>query len=457
MISRTVLAVGVFLIANAFQPTYAQVGTNAWPKPRPLGASIPAYKPPADTAATAATVPSEELRTLSLGNALALALANNPGLAARGWEVRAAEGRILQSGLMPNPEIGLEIENFGGSAERRGFVGAEATLQLSQLVELAGKRTKRQRVAKAGQVVTGWEYESERLEVYTATTKAFFNVLVAQTLVELRQRQLELAGSVLETVRERVAAGRVSQLEETKARVEASGSRIALQRARRDLDTAHGQLVATWGGSPGSFSSAEGSLDALVAPPPLGAILLQLSENPDVRRWEAENALRRSELALEQARQVPDVTVSVGVRRYEDTDDNAVVAGISIPLPLFGLNPGGVLEAERRLPLGQALGEAAIVEVTRAARQAHNALSAVYSELRSLTDEILPGAEEAYEAAQTGYREGRFGLLDVLDAQRTLFEARTRHVESLGAYHGIRADLEHLTGQALSETAAASR
>lgn len=450
MISRIVLAVGVTLIAGNLRSAYAQDNSSPWPKPALLGADIPAYKPLADEESAGVATPSGELRTVFLRDALKLALANNPNLAVRGWEVRAAEGRIQQADVLPNPELGIELENFGGSAERQGFDGAEATLQLSQLVELGGKRAKRRKKAQAEQAVSGWDYEVSRLEVYTITTKAFFNVLVAQRLVALKQGQLELAASVLETVQERVAAGRVTTLEETKAKVEESSSRIALQHARRELDAARTELVAAWGGSPPTFGTAEGNLDLLDALPPIENILQLIADSPEVRRWDAEQLLRQSALTLEQAQQVPDLTISAGVRRYQESDDNAFIAGISIPLPIFGLNRGAVREAETRLPQGFAQKEAAIVQAARSARQTYNELSAVHLEVQSLVEVILPGAKQAYEAAQTAYREGQIGLLDVLDAQRTLFEARTRHADALGAYHNAKADLERIIGRSLT-------
>ena len=457
MTIRTALACGIIFAVGAFQSANAQSGANPWPTPRPLGAHIPAYKPLTADGEGAPTGLVTKPRNITLETALELALANNPNLVAQGWEVRATDGRIQQSGIFPSPELSLEVENFGGAGDRQGLRSAEATLQLSQLLELGGKRDKRRRVAQAEQAVAGWDYEAERLEVLATTTKAFFSVLVAQRQIDLRQSQLELAESVLETVRERVAAGRITPLEETKAKVETSSSRISLQRSRRELDAARGQLIAAWGGRPALFESVEGDLESLIAPPPLERILQWLGENPLVQRWEAEQTLRRSTLLLERARQIPDMTLSAGIRRYAETDDNAFVAGISVPLPVFGLNPGGVVEAERRMPQGKAFSDAAIVRVTQAAQQSYSEFSAVYAELQSLTEEVLPGAQQAFQASQTGFREGRFGFLEVLDAQRTLFEARARYVEALGSYHSARADLEQLTGRPLAEAMTSGR
>jgi cobalt-zinc-cadmium efflux system outer membrane protein len=63
--------------------------------------------------------------------------------------------------------------------------------------------------------------------------------------------------------------------------------------------------------------------------------------------------------------------------------------------------------------------------------------------------EVLPVAQQSFESAQTGYREGKFGYLDVIDAQRTLGEAKTRYLEVITAYHKAAADVERLTGLSL--------
>ena len=141
---------------------------RALPDRRPLGADLRSYEalrgPSAEPAAI--TPAAEPAGVLSLRDALALALERSPELAAFSWDVRVREAQALQAGLLPNPELELEVENFAGSGEVSGFDGSETTVALSQLVETAGKRSKRRRAGELDAAVAGWEYEAARLEVF---------------------------------------------------------------------------------------------------------------------------------------------------------------------------------------------------------------------------------------------------------------------------------------------------
>lgn len=431
----------------------SRIETNkGWVQPRSLGNDLPAYRP-AEIASPAATVlPTEEepQGTLTLRDALLHALAKNPELAAFSWDVRIADARILQAGLLPNPELGAEVENFGGSNEQRNFDGAESTFGLSQLIELGGKREKRSRVATLERDLAGWDYETKRLDIYVATAKAFISTIAAQRRHELRQNQLELAGQVRDTVRERVQAGRASALEDTKAEVQMANAEIAAGRALRKRKVAREKLAAFWGSTSPRFEKVAGQLDIFQPLPPLKVLLALVPDNPDAAKIEAEFRLRRSALDLEKARDIPDVTASAGVRRFESTGDNAFIIGISIPIPVFGVNPGGVLEAERRISKTRHQGRGVIVNIMSSLKQAYEEGAELYASLSTISAKVLPGAQRAFEAAQQGYRAGKFDFLNVLDAQRTLFEARESYIETAATYHETILDIERLTGRSIT-------
>lgn len=405
------------------------------------GAVIPAG------AASSPDKPPEPTGDVALRDALSLALQHNPELAAFSIEVRAAEARTLQAGLRPNPEIGVEVENFAGPGTLRRFDGAETTIQIGQLIELGGKRPKRARVASLEQDLAGWDYEAKRADVLAETSKSFVDVLAAQERVALTQDLLHLAEQTFETVSARVKAGKVSPVEETRAGVALSNSRIEHARAQRGLEAARKKLAAAWGSGVHAFERAVGPLDRVSPIPPADRLPQEIRGNPDIARWVTEIEQRKAVSALQEAIRIPDPTLAAGVRRFNETGDSAFVAGMSIPLPLFNRNQGGVLESRRRLAKAERESSAAENRVRASLAETYQTLSTAVLEIDALKTTVIPGAQSAFEAASEGYRQGKFGYLDVLDAQRTLFEARGQYISALATYHKGLADLERAIGK----------
>lgn len=422
-----------------------------WPEPRPLGYDLPAYRPPPQVpeSASPARPVTNPTGGLTLLQAQALALVQHPKLAAFGWEVRAGEARTLQASLPPNPEVSLDIEDVAGSGTLRGVQRAQITVHLSQRIELAGQRQKRTRVAALERDLVAWDYEAARIDVLTQVTQAFVEVLSAQERRRLHLELVRLAEQVLGTAAERVRAGKVSPVEETRAQVALSSSRMTLERTQRELDAARERLVVTWGGRTPTFDHATGTLETLAPLPSAARLVERMAQHPDLARWVTEMAQRQAVLELAAAQRVPNPTVGGGLRYVRETGDTGLVLQFSMPLPVFNRNQGGWLEARYRLAKVEDERRVAEGQVRTVLASAYGALASAFVEATRLHTEVLPGAQKAFDAVNEGYRQGKFGLLDVLDVQRTLFEFRGRHLEALTAYHRAVAEVERLIGEPL--------
>ncbi len=420
----------------------------AWPEARPLGQSLASYRPPSSNPVASPSDPVPD-GTLTLREALAEALLQNPRLQAYAWEVRAREAATLQAGLRPNPEIGAEIEEFAGTGALSGLGAAQITGGLSQRIELGGDRRARRSVAAGERDLAGWDYEAVRLDVFTETAQAFTGVLAAQERLRLADSLLVLATEFAGAAEDRAEAGKVSPLEAIRAGVVRSTAAIARERADRELRAARVRLAASWGETEPAFGRAEGTIEDVLPVPDYQTVGALLERNPDVARWATEMALRRADLRLEQARRIPDPILTAGPSRYRETGEAAVTAGISIPLPLFDRNQGAIEAARARIAGGEAGRRAAYVEAQRALGAAYERLAAAFAEVTTLQTDVLPAARETFEATQEGYREGKFDLVTVLDAQRTLFEVTNQYVDALERYHTARADVERLIGTPL--------
>ncbi len=446
------IALGSALLFVGLTGCAAYYSETSWPKTQLRSGET--LSPPAPVKLESppqGALPLEEpTGAISLREALALALVKNPDLAAFSWEVRAREARTLQAGLLPNPGLSVLVEDVGGSGDFHGAQQAQTTIQLSQLIELGGKRAARMRATSLTRDLAGWDYEVRRIETLTQVSQAFTETLAAQQRLLLAEELVGLAEEVARTVSERVKAGKVSPIEETKANIALSSVRIERERARLALEAARKRLATTWGSTTLRFDRVEGDLDVVAPLPRLERLVERLARNPALARWAVEMAQRQAVVQVERANAIPDITVSGAFRRINETDDNALVFGVSIPLPLFNRNQGAILEARHRLAKAEAERRAVEVRVTSALADAYKALATAHAEAVALKANVLPGAQSAFEGINEGYRLGKFGYLDVLDAQRTLFDARARYLQAVAAYHTAVAEVERLVGEPLA-------
>jgi cobalt-zinc-cadmium efflux system outer membrane protein len=399
---------------------------------------------------TAAPSRGEPTGPLTLAVALGLVLERNPALRSFDWDIRAAEARRLQAGLAPNPEVSATTEDFGGRGDLRGFRSAESTIQLDQLIELGGKRAKRVAFAGLERELAVQDYEAKRLDLLAATSQAYVELLAAQDRLAFAEETFRIGGQTMTVIQERIRAGRAAPLEENRARVAQSSLRLEAERARSAVEAGRKRLASFWGSPSPMFSRAEGNLEETIAavPPSLEDLRLRTAANPDLTRWNVEIQLRESDVAVEQSKAVPDLTVSAGIKRFQQSDDNAFLVGIAIPIPVRNRNQGSIQEAGTRLNKAYAERQATQTRVDAELAAAHNELTVARNELAVLRSDIIPGARTNFDAVQQSYQLGRAGYLEVLDAQRVLLEAQAQQIEVLAAYQRAQIEIQRLTGQA---------
>ena len=385
---------------------------------------------------------------LSFQQAIVLTLKHNPELATYAWTIRSKEIDQIEAGLLPNPEAAFEVENFAGSGDLSGFRSAETTIALSQLIELGDKRMKRRQLASTDRDLARWDYEVKRVDLLSQTAVAFADVLGEQEKLTIANEINELADEVYQTVKKRVEAGKVSPLEEIKARVELSRTRLSQMNAERQLAISKQHLVSGWGGTEVTFNSVLGDFYNIPPLPDLISIVSKLNNNPDIARWATEVSRHQNAINLALA---DTISVSAGLRHLNESDDVAAVASISIPLFIFNNKQTGVKRSE--VDLSRASKEQAVTEtrLRSALLIAYHRLNILFKEVTTLKSEILPGAEEAFNAATKIYRLGKLDLLNLLDAQRTYFETRQQYVDAVNEYHQIVVAIERLIGSSLGD------
>lgn len=403
----------------------------------------------ASTESTPAMQPRGEL---TLAVAIQTALNRNPDLRASSYEITAAQARLIQAGLRPNPELTVDLENFAGGGDFNGVDRLETTLSLSQVIELGGKRTLRQSVGEANVDLAAIEQRARELDVLAEVARRFIDVVAAQQRVQVSRESVELAQKTLDAIAARVNAARSPEAERSRAGIALTRARLDEQQAQAELRTSRYSLAATLGDAEPGFTAATADLFSFQALASFAALAGQIERSPDFLRFASESRLWDAELRLAQAQARPNLALSLGVRRFEETSDAALVAGFSMPLPTSDRNQGTIREVRTRVLQSQAQREAALARARATLHGVYQQLLTSRTQTETLRNDAIPQARKALEQVQYGYERGRFSFLELADTQQELLGLQEAAITAAADYHRLRADIERLTSAPLATT-----
>ena len=349
--------------------------------------------------------------------------------------------------MIPNPEAGFEMENFFGGEELNGFQGTEYTLAASQLFELGGKRSSRVNLADNEINSALGNYDLIKIDLIARVKTAFINLSEVNSRIQLQRKFIQINEEILMTVSERVKAGRTSPAEESKVKVALINSQIELQRLQRNFSSAQSVLNSLLGTLEKNIVPSTSIFDKILIPPDKENLFAELDSIPTLKYLNNETNLRKAQLELEEARSVPDITVILGARYLNEIETNAFVAGLTMPIPIFDRNQGNIQSAEVRIHQMDEIIRARKLAVISSLNTSFNNLFSAYNNATQLRANILPESEKAYEITKQGYLQGRFAFIDLLDAQRTLFDTQAQYLLELSEYYNSIIELENITGK----------
>lgn len=386
--------------------------------------------------------------TLDLSQAIRRALDADPRMVGAQLEIEATRGGVIQAAKRPNPELSVEIEDFLGSGDYRGFEKASVTISVQQRFERGGKRDARIAAAQGKEDVAAAEVAVTMREIITQTKIDFIAVLGAIQKLDLLTRSGRRFDELVPLLRRRVEMGASPPADIARGELSAGKARVMTEKARIELQAVKRQLVSNWAGNLGDAAVISGRLRHNGHPTmALGNLLPGLEEHPAVRIWASVYSQREGELRLQRATASPDLTLGLGVRRIFETDDTAIRAGGSIPLPIRDRNEGSIIEAERRLAKVEFDRQAALRSLQRRVIEAHGELEASCLEARRLAEAVLPVARRARDDVQQSFEQGRLGVKDLLDINRDLYEAEVQQLEADVRCHAAAAKVETLAAR----------
>jgi cobalt-zinc-cadmium efflux system outer membrane protein len=400
--------------------------------------------------ASAAT--AQPIGGLTLADAIERAVHASPRLDSSRAGTEAARDVEVQSHLFPNPEIFFDVENISGTGPYRSATNAELTGGISERIELGGKRDARQSAAAAERRAAETDLDAARLDLVRDVTIAFAAVVAAQEGMRLSRDFEGAARKVLAEVARRVAAAKDPLFLKERAEAALATATIARQHAEWVHAGARQTLARFWGEATLSGAVDTTSLLETAAPAPLLFYQDRVARTPDVTRFERLREARQADLDLARAQNIPDLNANIGVRRFAGSRDTALIAGVSLPIPVFNQNQGDIARANAEVARVSAERQRAEFERRQELVAAWTDWQSDWHAIVALTSSALPKAERAFDMALAGFRRGAFRYLDVLDTQRALFEIRAALAENIARLQVARARVERLIGHSIHPT-----
>jgi len=378
----------------------------------------------AEPDADAVAAPAE----VTLDEALRLAAERSPELRARRAEVGQALARVVTA---KTPALHPELSVSAGRRSSPGGSSTDSGIEVSQEIELGGKRRHRKAVAEAEVASAEARYERASQLLAARIALAFADSLRTRELLLIEETDVELATTSAGVARKRLEAGAGTDIEVNLAVATGARAERRRQQALAASEAARFVLAEAIGISPADAPTPVG---ALTAPQPVNVeleplLILARSRRSDLEALRRDLAAAEARVRLARAEGAPNLRVGLFHDREEGTDEiTGVIVGIGIPL--WNRNRGGVLEA--RAGGERARWEATALErvIKREVAEAWSSLRAAQAAAGRFEEDVVGSFQENLRLLRRSFEAGKIGVSEVLLFRREFLDAQRESVEA---------------------------
>lgn len=357
-----------------------------------------------------------------------IAIARNPRLAKATFAIDAAQGKFIQAGLYPNPELAINWDEIG---DRTGPGGILTAPQLSQTIVTGRKLSLSQAVAATEVNQANLALLNERYAVISSVRSSYYELRMLQERIKVQEELVQLANAAVEHGKRLLENKQIARLDLVQLEFELERFRAAAEALRQELPATRVKLSATIGDPRLVVREVDGEFETLPFYDPDRVLETVLTTHPEVRSArvgveQAQAALRRA-----QAEPIPDLRFYTAYIRQDQNKSNDFAVGVSAAVPVWNRNQGNIRAAIAELNMAHY--EVNRVENLLAERvaTAYRTYASAIRRAERFRTIVLPKAREAAELSAKAFQAGQFTYLQVLVANRAVAEAKLEYVTSL--------------------------
>lgn len=397
-----------------------------------LGARPPAKEPP-----------------LTLDQCLELAVRRNPLVLSSFEKIKASQARERQALALPQPTLSLDSDLQAGALDLKS--SGESYWGFSELIEFPGKRSVRGRIAARESDAVRSDLDLLKLDLGYQVKQAFYGILLAEEKIACARRDLELSEDFLNKTELRSAAGDIAEVEVMRARVENAKSMNALKVAQNERRIAAGTLNYLLARKSAEPLEIRGELKGAPVALDLEALKARaLSVRPELKSVgfaQEGETLKKAQAAQSY---LPDFDLGWARHRLAGAPTTWEFT-LSVSVPLFFWQPvrGPAAEAEANLRSLGREAEHLRADIAREVEEAATNAQSAADQIKLFEERILTQAEEVYRIYLFKFEKGEIGGIELIEARRSLNEARRDYADALFTYRTTIAALERSVGYSL--------
>ena len=391
--------------------------------------------------ALTAYTPAGGQEGMSLEQAVALAMKQNPLVLAAEKGVAAATGRKLQLRAVPNPELVFREEGLSSSPGGKSGNEKETSFGVEQSFEFPGKRALRGEIGRFGEERAGLEIEKTRLLVAARVKRAYYRAVLSAKSADSLKESTVLLDRLLENLIVKYRSGSASYSDILRTRVEKARLQNQIIEELKEGDQARADLNLLLGRNGDEslslttdilYSPLDRSLEEVEAEARGSRPSLKISA---LRRRQTETGLN---LALKG--RLPDFSLGL---YFPSLRTNAWGFSLGLSLPIWGQKQKGeVMEAGAAREIAAISSAHEDRRILAAIGTAFRSAKAAEGQVKVFEQRLLKDVEDDLKLSLDNYQLGKIEFFSLLDLYRTFTAARLEHLKAVYLYLISLADLE---------------
>lgn len=393
------------------------------------------------------TATSLSAKDINLTTAINLMTDNNPSLRQFAFKQTALDGDLQTANLKPEMVIGFDAENILGSSPYTGLSQSELTVSLSSVLEFGNKRQARYDLVSTKKQLLEANKQVRTIEVFSDLTRSYIAILATQERIELAKESTQLAQDIYTSVKRRAAAGAISDAEVKRAFSTLQQAKLTQQAELQKFSIQKVNLSLYWAERSPQFSAVTGELFKFGELQTLDALYAKLEHSSRIQVLTNQQQLAESKLRLARVQSKSNISWSLGVRRFEESNDSALTAGFSVPLFKSKRNAGKLITAQAEIDQSLWLQKTTLLQLYGQLHEINTLRKQSVQEFTVLQNDIVPALSSALNLTKRAYDNGRYGYLEYSAARQELIESKKALIDTAESILIYGVEIEQITAE----------